>query len=553
MNAYDVLKKYISRVSHYTVETYKKILTQDSGLLFAFFIVILVWAINANSIAWLDAAWELAHKELLFYRGDFKTYLDGITFDHPLGRLFVLTLFLKIFGLHAFATTLPGMLLNLAAVFSIFSLCKRYGSINSARIAAILLACDPIFIATSLHTLPDHYFTAIMLVACYAYASNRMILWSVALIAIVLNKETALLLIFAFIGQWVISIPFFLKEKKKIHYERVLIPILALIIFQLYIYISEHYFNHARWTYAGSSGFSSAWDNLVNITVKLRKLWSGNWTEHLNLLNLTVFNFQWIINILAYWWFTIIFFDALKAASPLLATHKKIQTINIVTMFLIAGILFWLAYFVMELTQYIIPFTVAIILPSAYFLSELINIKIKKINTNYFSTPLLAIIMFVIAYICLVSTYDTFATPRYSLPVTVFLIIPAALFVDFLSVHIGKGVRLFLYAMGFLIMTIRFFSSIDPVTDRLSLYHYPGFDKVIVHGELIYLSRLGVMDTAVYNGQYLIMVSRRTALIRAYANGHSKIAPPCNILDDAQWRLIENFTNFDWSDHKGDC
>lgn len=558
-----ILQKNLLEKNNFFVKSARSFLKQDPGLLIAYGILFLIWILNVDAIPWLDAANEVAKKQIYFYQGDFGAYKqaigmyatpDGLVMDHPLGRIAILTAFLLIFGMNSFAATLPGFLLNLAAVFSIYKICIKFANPNCARIAAILLACDPLFIATSIHTLPDHFYAAVALVACYAYSYNKTKLWCVALVVAALTKETALLLIFAFIGQWIISVPFSLREKKILDYKKILIPIAVVCLYFLYLKIIKS-FGVGPWSFAGKSGFASVVENLHDL-VGLKRLIMGNFFEHYNWLSLTIFNFQWLINALACWWFVVFF------ASKFKKNEEGLSEISLciarIVMSALTLIFIYFAYYFFEWKNYILSIGVFIILPTAYFFSVTLAYHLQKNKSYYFESPFFAIFLMATMHVCLVLTFNTWSIPRYVLPVTVFLIIPASFFVDFLSCHVGKTVRYFLYAAGLCVMAVRFFVSADPITSELKDSNGQLVYAVErLYGETYYRDRVSNLDFVVYNNQYLSMLSKRSdwyrelADLKLDAQGYIQ-AIRCNDLSADDYHVLAAFTDFS-KNYEGYC
>ena len=319
--------------------------------------------------------------------------------------------------------------------------------------------------------LADFLLTVIMIACLYYYVKGNFLLVALLGSFAVLTKETGILLPLSIIGVELMSLIFRVTIHPKTKQSAIKWTNLALSLIPILTAAIWIYFLHSQgkgvwsdWNFSSVSHKGSVYTVIHNVFT----LGIFNKYAYQQWLHLFVLNFNWLI-----------------------------------TTTILIGLIVWVTG-KHKLTN---------------FAKLTTRPKTKLITVSF---------LFTLSYIILVLSFQTYAIPRYSLPVIPFTLIAFTASLSYLTsltknpkIVFNYSFLLFIILMGF-----RLFTSIDPVSLKI-------WGKTEVLGQKLYglNHHLAGNDGITYNAQYLLIIKNRTSQILPSSTTRDiEKAPNCNWL-----------------------
>lgn len=249
------------------------------GIAWVLFLIFLLPHIG--SIPYLDGNIDFV-QAYDFYSGGFTKLAQNWGSLHPPLKVFIVSLFFRLFGIHPWVYTLVGIIIGLVGIGAMYGLARTLFGRKEAGIAALLLATSPLFLSVGIFSLTDYLLTVWVLLSLLMYAKKYYVWCGVFLTYSVLTKETALLL--------PISMLFF----------RPRLP----AIFSLIVYAGWSWYLHSigqrpwsDWIFTQTADKGAAFTIIHNLVTGrfLNPYAIQNW------LHLFVLNYMWVVSALAVW------------------------------------------------------------------------------------------------------------------------------------------------------------------------------------------------------------------------------------------------------------
>lgn len=282
-----------------------------------------------------------------FYRGEY--FSNWVNF-HPPVKLILFSLFFKLFGFWTY--NYVGFLLGIAGIIAIYFAAKKMFDEKTALISAFLLALSGLYLSVGIMGLNDYIMTVFLIIAFCFYVRSHYLLYAIAASLAFLTKEPAVL----FAGS-ILLVELVKKRKISVYF---LIPILVCAAWFLFLKLTgRHLWND--WNFSDTASKGSAYTIINNLVTFhfLNKYAYANW------LHLFVFNFNWLLWIIA----SYSFFKFIKNKFTL-----------IIIIFTLSYSLIVLTFQTFPITRYVLP-----VLPFMYIFAArtLSSIPLSKAVTAW--------------------------------------------------------------------------------------------------------------------------------------------------------------------------
>ncbi|SMC26522.1 4-amino-4-deoxy-L-arabinose transferase [Andreprevotia lacus DSM 23236] len=382
------------------------LLLREPVLGFAVIWTIVIWLAYGGGTPYMDGAIDFV-KVMDYHSGGFDQLFAHWMSDHPPLKVWLSSMSFHLFGVTARSYSFPGAVFFAIGVIAFHQLLVKIADVRTARIGALLLACDPLFNSIAQFTMTDLMVAALSLTSFAAYAHQRWRIWLAAMIGAVMAKETAALLPAAFILQWLLG---WLVARHagapRPEWRKLLLPIAALGTLAAWI-VSLKLQGRPEWSdwiFAPTGNQLGAFGTIM-ANIRTGELWNDYAVQ--NWLHLFVLNFQWVYTLAA--------------------------------LFLISGSL-WHWFHRKDDEAAVTP--------------------------ALFATPWPAMLLFGSGYALLVLTFQTYTITRYVTPAAVLLLVPATMAISRWLDRSG-ALRPLLLSLGVALMVVRMFWSVDPVSIRI--------------------------------------------------------------------------------------
>lgn len=239
-----------------------------------------------NSIPFLDGNINFA-QSVLFFTGGFEEYFKKFSSIHPPLKITFLSFLYLIFGVNQFVFTINGYLWGILGIVSFYYLLKRVFS-GSEIVGTLLLSTSPLFISSGIFGLTDYILTNLLIFTLFAYISKKYFLFILSLCAIVLVKETGLLIVGVFL---IIEIVYILTKKGKLlRLVPYTLPFLTYFLWDLFLKINGRG-AWKDWIFTETADKGTFYTIVHNIlTLQIFNKYAG---EHF--LQLFFLNFTWVM------------------------------------------------------------------------------------------------------------------------------------------------------------------------------------------------------------------------------------------------------------------
>ena len=329
-----------------------------------------------------------------FFQGGYDKFFLHFNSAHPPLKVFTLSMLYQIFGVHPEFPALLGYILGFGGIIGGFITSKKLSNTKTASLFVTLLSINPLFISSGIFSLTDYILTNLILISLALFLNNKLFLYTLSLIAIVLTKETGILFVIILLAVDIIY------SQKRI---RTLMPyIAAFAAYGLWQYFL-HSLGKSSWkdylftSTADRGTFYTVFHNIITLQII-------NGYAHQQLLQLLFLNSNWIMigsSIIL----TFVFFsnkvDRTKFINQLIAPNQKSKAIITIA-------LFCFLYFisVLSLQTFTIPRYALPIIP---FLILWFSVSIQKLKTIIIERILVTIV-FSVSLISLFISPDPFAS-----------------------------------------------------------------------------------------------------------------------------------------------
>lgn len=389
-----------------------------------------------------DAGWDFENAKE-FYKDGLSVFVSQpikLSINqypmHPPFKYLLASVFFRIGGINRYSYVLMGILIGIIGVLSIYGLGKKMGGRSIGLISALLLAGSPLYLSNALHSLTDFQVTSLILAALYFYSHGNYFRYGLVTTAATFTKETALVFPIAIAFTDVIYALYgkkFQTPSRTVSITRWILLALPLLLYFIW------------YLYLKERGMSE-WGYFIFAETKNRGAFV---TVLYNLLTFNYFN-------------------------DFARQH-----------------IFWLLYLNFNWVYWLCA-----------ILGLLSLLKYRKRLLQLFSSvqyqkTVIATCLFFLGYVMTVLTFQTYAIPRYHLPVLPFLYIASAIFLrQFITKHTLLGV-IFISVISFTSL----YYSIDPISRLL-------WNEKTIFGQVFYNV---VDDNMVYNLQFPLLLKGRIA------------------------------------------
>lgn len=359
-----------------------------------------------NSIPYLDGNVEF-RMTYDFYSGGFEKYFENFQGSlHPPLKLFVSSMFYRIFGFSAFSYNLVGFVFGIAGIIGIYFLAESIFDKKTARISSLLLSAFPIFIATGIFSLNDYLLSVLTVISLLFYVKGSFFGYAISSSCLVLTKEYGLILPCAIIVSEFVLFFFRKRGKNKTNHFGIIALLIPLTVFGLwYSFLKANGFGEwGDWNFSETKEKGSFYTVLNNVfTLNIfNKHALQQWSQ------LFILNFNWV------YWLTL--FSGIMLFVSDRQNRKKIK----------------------------------------------LSLSVGEAKTKAIASVL---IFFIVHFFCVLS-FQTFTIPRYALVLYPFLIIFTSFSINKLSEKIA-GSKIFIYTLFFSLIFISLFFSLDPVSRHM--------------------------------------------------------------------------------------
>src|SRR3989344_2056378 len=385
-----------------------------------------------------DASYDYSNAQEVFRHGlQLSSPSDSLRTTYPLHpplKYLLTSGFFRLGGVNQLSFNLMGILLGIVGIVSMYGLGKQISNRSVGIISALLLSISPLYLSNAIHSLTDFQVAVYVLTALYFYARSKLLWYALFTSAAVLTKETALILPIAVLVTEIL----YLVYRKPAHAS--LLHYFRLII----VFTTPLIFYYLWFLYIKQQG-GSEWSAFIFAETKNLGAFA---TVINNILTLKLFNsyasqhIQWFLYLNFNW-------------------------------------VYWLMAILGLLTVWQHP---------------------KQWGKAFISDQhkaTVAISLFFLGYVITVLTFQTYAIPRYHLPVLAFLYIPAAIFLFRVVKKYAIIVAIFISILAFASL----YYSIDPISRTL-------WGGKFLFGQIFY----DVTDDDMrYNLQFPRLIKERTA------------------------------------------
>src|SRR5438034_3497716 len=165
----------------------------DAFLLIPITIFSLLFLPFINTIPYLDGNIDFV-QTYDFSTGGFHHYFTQWQSVHPPFKLWLADIFYSLLGIHAYSYNIIGFLAVVLGIVAIYYLVEAIAGRLCARVSTMLLAISPLFISASMFYLRDFLLAVFVLSSLWLYSQSKYTLYAIVGSALVLTKETGLLL-----------------------------------------------------------------------------------------------------------------------------------------------------------------------------------------------------------------------------------------------------------------------------------------------------------------------------------------------------------------------
>lgn len=348
---------------------YKKI---DTFLLIALGMFSLLLLPFTCSIPYLDGNIDFV-QSYDFYTGGFNRYFQKWRSVHPPFKLWLTDILYAVFGIHPFVYNIIGLLFGIIGIISLFGLAKIIMGRQTARFSGLLLSLSPLFLACSLFAMRDFILTALLLASLYFYSKRHFVWYAVCASAMLLTKETGVLLSLSIVFIEFLYGKMWLKEKDKIKKIWCLFVPLLTFLGWLWFLSLNHQKAWGDWLFTPTADKGTFYTILYN----LGTLHVFNPYANEQWLHLFVLNFNWV------YWLTIFIgliwsLPSLKQGFLLVKQgNQQTKTVMSLLIFSFLYILLILTIQTYTIPRYVLPVVPCMIIGVAWSIQ-----KILKHNTR---------------------------------------------------------------------------------------------------------------------------------------------------------------------------
>ncbi len=329
-----------------------------------------------------------------FFQGGYDTFFQHFSSAHPPLKVLALSSLYHILGIHSEIIILLGYISGIGGIISAFIIGKNISNLKTGGFFAIFLSVNPLFLSTSIFALTDYLLTNLILICIALLLEKKLFLYTLALIAIVLIKETGLLLLI------ILFILDLIYSKKK---NLTTLPYLASSAAYLYWQYFLHSLGKGAWS---DYIFASTADKGTFYTVVFNILTFQfiNTYAYQQLLQLLFLNSNWIMIGLSIC-FTILFFthknNRAHFIQMLLVKNQKSKSIAAIISFCFLYCISVLTLQTYTIPRYALPLIPFIILWFLVVVQKIRNKTLEKIFITF---------VFCVSAVSLFISLDPFAS-----------------------------------------------------------------------------------------------------------------------------------------------
>lgn len=343
-----------------------------------------------NTIPYLDGNIEFV-QAFNFFHGGLNEYFKNWNTVHPPFKLFLAFPFYSYLGVKQLSYSLPGIILGVLGIISIYRLTKRMFGKKVASSSAILFSAYPMVIATSIFMMRDFILTTVILISILFYFEKRFLFYAVFASLAILTKETGIILTASilFVETVTVLVNKRIEIKGKIlRYFSVIFPFVIYYLWKI-VLSNNGKTSWSEWIFTNNENKSAIYTILHNLTTFefINPYAFEHWSQLLFL------NFNWIYILL-------ILFSMLTAIKTFFLHKKfklKMSDTTIIYLFIFTFTLIYL-FTVLSLQTYTIPRYALPILPFILIGTALAINKIKSINLRKVTFLTIFLIEFVSLY-----------------------------------------------------------------------------------------------------------------------------------------------------------
>lgn len=330
-----------------------------------------------------------------FYNGGISQYFLNWNTVHPPFKLFITLPLYLIFGVSAITYSIPGIVIGILGIISIYLLTKDIFGKSTANLAAMFFSIYPLFISNSVFMMRDAVLTVFILKSILFYERKKFVLYGLFSSFAILTKESALLLplIIIFIES------LFWIKKRKINLKFILnftALIIPLTVYYLWKLILGSYGKNSwsEWIFTETGNKGAIFTILNNLfTQEFINPYAFQHWKQLIFLN---FNWIYIILIILGIIFSLVQFKKINI-------HQNINTVK--TLLVIAFFIVFYLLTVLSLQTYTIP---RYALPITPFIIVGLSRTITIIKNKYIKISFSGLIIIII-FTSLFSSIDPIA------------------------------------------------------------------------------------------------------------------------------------------------
>lgn len=333
-----------------------------------------------NTIPFLDGNIDFI-QSIDFKNGGFVEYFKNWNSVHPPVKLLLTGILFYFFGANAFTYNLLGYIVGIFSIISFYFLSKKIFNNEIAKINSFLLASFPLFLSTSIFSLRDFILSCFLIASLMFYSRKKVFLAAIFTTLAILTKETAMLLLIAFIIVEVI----FLRHKRITHLLFFGIPFLFFYSWNYYLQINNKN-SWQEWLFSENAS-SGTVDVILNNLINFQFL---NIYAYQHWKQLFFLNFNWV-----YWLFAIIgIFTGVKKIifKKNFVRKEKIKPLLVIFIFCSSYLMTVLSLQTYTIPRYALPILVFMLIPAGFGLNFLT--KVFKVKLFYFIPSLIFLLFF---------------------------------------------------------------------------------------------------------------------------------------------------------------
>ncbi|MGB9911676.1 MAG: ArnT family glycosyltransferase [Microgenomates group bacterium] len=352
-------------------------------LFIALFLFSILYLPFLESFPYLDGNIDFV-QSYHFLKGGFKEYFNNWTSVHPPFKVFISSLFFKFLGFNVISYNLIGYFFGLISILYFNKLAFLIFDSRSAKIATILLATSPLFLATAIFSLRDFLLTSFLILSLYFYLVSNYFFYLFFSTLSFLSKESGLLLIVC-----VILIEFFsfLKNKKNSKFLITLSGLTIPFLWWFFLKINQK----TSWRDWLFSEYASKGTYYVMIK-NLLELKIFNQYAYQHWLHLFILNFNWIfwlIFLIGFFWMFIKKYNIFLTF--LMNFNQKAKTVLVIVLLIISYFLTVLCLPTYAIPRYILPILPFLYLLDSYII-QLFLIKKKRLFSFFINSGMIVLI-----------------------------------------------------------------------------------------------------------------------------------------------------------------